>query len=357
MRTTSTVHSPEERLAQREQGERLALRSQWRLLACASILRTAVTRIMPLAGAATWWITLLCLLPGLALYWLACLGLRKTKSATLPEGARLALGKAGAWLVCTLAAAALAVDGVSTITALITLFTEGVGTQGTQWTLALAAAGMLLFALNVEALARGVYFLRVPLLVLLGVVLVGLVSSARVDHLLPVLGDGTNSSWAAFRAGAGVGWVFLLPLMQQPTREKRWNAPLPPVLVCIGAVLCLNLALPHELLANQGALGDCLVLTVTHLAPFVRLMAICLWMAGLFLTLGSSVSLCAGQLLAPVGRKLTWLPGVLALAVALTQLMNIRWLWMQLGKAEMWLLAALGVGTGVIMLACGRKRG
>ncbi|MBQ8312353.1 MAG: hypothetical protein IJX84_04010 [Clostridia bacterium] len=356
MRTTSTVHSPEERLAQRELGERLALRSQWRLLACVSILRTAVTRIMPLAGAAAWWMTLVCLLPGLVLYWLGCLGLRISKAASLPECARLALGKVGAGVVCGLAAAALAVDAVSTITALITLFTEGVGTQGTQWTLALAATGLLLFALNGEALARGVYFLRVPLLVLLGAVLVGLASGAKLDHLFPVLGGGASGLWAAFQAGAGMGWVFLLPLLQAPTREKRWHEPLPPMGLCIVALLCLNLALPHELLANQSALGDCLVLTVAHLPAFVRLVAVCLWVVALFLSLGSGVSLCAGQLLAPTGRKIAWLPGVLALAVATTQLMDIRWLWTQLGAMGMWLLVALGVGAGVSLLACGRKR-
>lgn len=348
MRTTSTVHSPEERLAQRELGERLALRSQWRLLACVSILRTAITRIMPLAGASTWWMTLVCLLPGMALYWLACLGLRISKTSILPECARL---------VCILAAVALAVDAVSTITALITLFTEGVGTQGTQWTLALAAVGLLLFALNGEALARGVYFLRVPLLVLLSAALVGLASIARVDHLTPVLGGGMSSLWAALRAGAGAGWVFLLPLLQAPTKEKRWHEPLLPAGLCVAALLCLNLALPHELLANQSALGDCLVLTVAHLPAFVRLLAVCLWVAALFLALGSSVSLCAGQLLAPTGRKLVWLPGVLALVVALTQLLNIRQLWTQLGAIENWLLVVLGIGTGVALLACGRKRG
>lgn len=356
MKTTSTVHSPEERLAQRELGERLALRSQWRLLACVSILRTAVTRIMPLAGAATWWMTLVCLLPGLVLYWLACLGLRITKATSLPEGARLALGKAGAWLVCALAAVALGVGALSAITALITLFTEGIGTQGTQWTLALAAAGLLLFALNGEALARGVYFLRVPVVALLGAVLLGLVSGARLDHLFPVLGDGVSSLWAAFQAGAGAGWVFLLPLLQVPTKESRWREPLPPVGLCIAALLCLNLALPHELLSNQNALGDCLVLTVAHLPAFVRLMALCLWMAALFLALGSGVSLCAGQLLAPTGRRVVWLPGVLVLAAAATQLLDIRELWTQLGALERWLLAVPGVGAGVSLLLCWRKR-
>ncbi|MBQ7306192.1 MAG: hypothetical protein IJW85_08260, partial [Clostridia bacterium] len=144
--------------------------------------------------------------------------------------------------------------------------------------------------------------------------------------------------------------------LQAPTREKRWHEPLPPMGLCIVVLLCLNLALPHELLDNQSALGDCLVQTVAHLPAFVRLVAVCLWVVALFLSLGSGVSLCAGQLLAPTGRKVAWLPGVVALAVATTQLMDIRWLWTQLGAMGMWLLVALGIGAGVPLLACGRKR-
>lgn len=356
MRTTSTVHSPKERLAQREMGERLALRTQWRLLACVTILRTAVTRILPLAGASAWWMTLVCLLPGLGLYWLGCLGLRITKSAVLPECARLALGKAGAWVVCILACGGLAVDAISSMTALITLFTEGVGTQGTQWTLALAAAGMLLFALNREGLARGVYFLRLPLAVLLAIVLGGWLFSAKADHLFPILGGGGSSLWAAFKAGIGMGWVFLLPLMQQPVKEKRWTEPLSPAALCVVCVLCLNLALPHELVVNQIALGDCLVLTVAHLSPFVRLMAVCLWLAALFLSIASGISLWARYALAPTGRELMWLPGVLSLALAATQWADIRWLWNTLGIAEPWLAVTLGIGAALAILACGRKQ-
>ena len=328
MRTTTRVHSPEERHAMRLRGGLLAWRSQWRLVAGAVILRTAVTRVLPLAGAAGWWMTLVCLVPGLALYALGCLALKWTKRESLGGGSALPL----------LVALGLTVEAASAITALITLFTEGVGTRGTQWTLAISAAGLLLFALNREGLARGVYFLRMPLAALLAVALGSLAAMGKADGFFPLLGDGVSSLFIALKAGVGMGWVFVLPLMEKSPARWRMAEPLPVVLVCVAAMACLNFALPHEIITRQLSLGDSLVMTVAHLPAFSRLMTICLWMAALFLALGSMVSLAEKYALMPWKREVVWLPGVLALAVSATQLMDVRQLWLWLGAAEPWLL-------------------
>lgn len=316
-------------------GERKALRSQWRLLACASILRIAVTRVLPLAGSAAWWSVLAGLLPGYGLYALACWGLKRSGRKSLSASP----------VVCLLAAAALLGDAVSSMTALITLFTEGVGTPGTQLTLAAVAAGMLLFSLKREGLARGIYFLRWALLALVALVAAGYLFKAKTDHLFPVLGDGATSLWTAFRAGLGAGWVFLLPLMEEPAGRRRLVEPLPPVLLCIGVLLCLNLCIPHELLVIHQSLGDCMTLTVAHLGSMLRLVCICLWMGGLFLALGSACSLSASYALAPAGRTLVWLPGALAVLLAATQFLPVCSLWQGMGRVEPWLLAALGAGA------------
>ena len=316
-------------------GEKRALRSQWRLLACASILRVAVTRVLPLAGAAGWWVTLACLLPGYALYALACWGLKRSGSTRL----------SGKPVVCLLAAAALLADAVSSMTALTTLFVEGVGTAGTQLTLAVVAAGMLLFSLRREGLARGIYFLRWLLLVLAALVAAGYLLMARADHLSPLLGGGEASLWAAFRAGAGAGWVFLLPLMEEAPGKRRLAEPLPPMLACTGALLCLNLCVPHEQIVVHQALGDSLMVTVEHLGPLLRLVCICLWMGAIFLAMGSACSLSAGYILAPTGRELAWLPGALAVLLAATQAFSARKVWQGLGVVEPWLGLALAVGA------------
>lgn len=322
-------------------GERKVFRSQWRLLACASILRTAVTRVLPLAGAAGWWVMLVSLLPGFALYLLGCWGLKRSGRAKLH-------GLAG-----PMSAAALLVDAVSAMTALITLFTEGIGTQGTQLTLALVASGMLLFCLKKEGLARGIYFLQWPLLVMLVLVTAGYLVNAKVDHLFPVLGSGKASLWAAFRAGIGAGWVFLLPLMEEPAGRHRAMEPLAPVLLCIGVLVCVNLCIPHELLTVHQSLGDSMTQTIAHLTPTLRLVCICLWLVGLFLSIGSSCSLSAGYALAPDRRELVWLPWLLAVLVAAAQALPTRSLWQSLGYAEPWMVAVLGAG---MIFSFGRRK-
>lgn len=356
MRTWSMVHSPEERLAQRLLGERLALRSQWRLVACASILRTAVTGVLPLAGAAAWWVTLACLLPGMLLHAIACLGLRMTNTDNLPDCLRKLLGQAGAWAICLLVAAALVLEGLCSMTALITFFTQGIGSAGQQWTLAAVAAGMLLFCLNREGLARGIYFLRWVMLALLGTAVAGLIGMGRADHLAPWLGDGQPGITAAVRAGIGMGWVFVLPLMEPPVRARHMAAPLAPVLLCVAAVGCINLVLPHELLVTHAALADSMVQTVAYQLPAVRLSTICLWMLGLFLSLGSTASLAAKYVLAPTGRELAWLPGVFVVIAAALQMTNIFALWQGLKKAMPWMLLPFAVGAVLSLFAGWRKK-
>ena len=53
-------------------GERRAQQSLLHLLCAVSIWRTAMTRILPLCGAAAWWVTLLCLLPMAHVYGFVC---------------------------------------------------------------------------------------------------------------------------------------------------------------------------------------------------------------------------------------------------------------------------------------------
>ncbi len=323
-------------------GEWLCRRTQWRWVACMTALRTAVTRVIPLCGSAGWWAAPLCLLPAAALYALGCRGLKRRGKACLH----------GHPVACAAALVCLLVDGAASITALVTLFTEGAGTPGTPFTLALVAAGMLLFAQRREGLARGMHLVRWVCLAALALVLAGHGTRGRVDHLFPLLGGGMADVRSALLAGAGMGWPLLLALMEPPADRHRPGESLPPVLLCAAAALCLCLCIPHEVLITRQTLGDTLVQTVAHLSPFARLAGICLWITGLFLSAGSACSLGAAHLTAPWGRELPWLSGVLGLGLAVVQLVDTRTLWQALRLAEPWLLAALAVGT----VLCWRKK-
>jgi len=85
MRTISKVHTPSQRQAMRLQGERRARQSMIRLVAAVSILRTALTDLLPLAGSAGWWVVPVCLLPGLTVYGLLALTMKRTGTAVLAD--------------------------------------------------------------------------------------------------------------------------------------------------------------------------------------------------------------------------------------------------------------------------------
>ena len=194
MRTTTNVHTQQQRIAQRENARRLTLQSQWRLILCVSILRTAVTQVLPLCGAAGWWVTLICLAPALLLYALGRLALRKAGASTLTECVRRLPG--GCVLLHGMIVLALLVEGGANMTALITLFTHGIGARGTQTTLAAVALGMLILCLKGEGVQRGIYLIRWPTLALLLLSCAGLLDLAETDHVWPVLGGG----WADVQA-------------------------------------------------------------------------------------------------------------------------------------------------------------
>ena len=342
MRTIVKVHTPEERLAARMAGERRTERCLIRLVATVSILRTLLTRVLPLAGSAGWWMTLVCFLPGLAVYGLLLLLMHLTKTAVLTDALRFCFGRFGAWLLAAVLAALLLLDGASSMTALITLFTEGIGTEGTQFTLALLTGAVLCFCLHRDGLPRGVFFLRWLMLGALAAMAFDWLGMSRLDGLFPLLGDGVPSLIAALEAGASLAWPLVLLLTAEPVRPGvRIRPVLPVLLLCLGVVLLTCLSLPHELLVTHHDLSGSLLEMTLHLQPAVRMLAICLLLLTLFLTLGGTAHLITGALAAPVGRGHAWLPYAAVALLVLSQLMDIRALWTFLSASEPWLLAPL----------------
>jgi len=342
------VHSQKERLQVRLTGERQAQRALVQLIAAASILRTALTRLLSLAGCSAWWLTLICLLPGFALTALLSLGMRLTGAATLTELARYCLGKNGGWLVSMVVGLLLLLDGTSALTALITLFTEGLGTSGTQLTMAILTGSALLFALHREGLPRVVLLLRwVMLAAALLTAALGL-PAMRVDHLYPLLGDGETALMAAFRAGLSLSWPLAL-LLTVPAEAKRPAVAqiCPVVLAVVAVLLFVGLTHPQEQLVHHQGLAECLMLTAPQGSPAIRLMAHCLLMLVLFLAVAGAVQLSAESLSAPWSMPQRWLPFVLLAGLTATQAIDPGWLWHTLALAEPWLLLPFAVITTI----------
>ncbi len=313
-----------------------------RLLCIASIARTALTRILPLTGCAAWWVTLLCLVPGLLVTALFRLAMALTKPRTLSEALRASLGRFGGWAISLTLGVLLLIDGAATMTALITLFTEGIGTRGTQFTLALMTAAVLLLCLHREGLPRAAYLLRWPLRLAALLVAAFLLADAHIDGLFPHMGNGEKVVVAAISGGVSMAWpLTLLLTVQSIPRPRRITSVLVPCAWAVGLLLLLALTVPHELIARHSSLADALLLPV-HFAPSaLRTLGQCLLMLVLFLAVGASAQLATVHLCAPAGHSPAWLPYAIAALYTLTQAGNVSRLWEGLALFEPWLLSAL----------------
>lgn len=350
MRAMTHVHSPKERLAARQAGELRARTTFVQLIAIVSILRTVLTRILPLAGCGAWWLTLVCLLPGLAVFLMLSLAMRLTGASALTDLMRHCLGGAGGWLVSLVLAALLLLDGAASMTALITLFTEGVGTRGTQLTLAILTGAVLLACLHREGLPRATYLLRYVMLAAAGATAAFAIPSLRMDSLFPMLGEGQPALAASFRAGWSIAWPMTL-LLTLPQEEKRPRiaSACPVVLTVLAVMLFICLTAPHELLIRHSLLAECLLLPTRYASSAVRTLSQCLLMLAFFLAIGGAAQLSTDFLCAPLGQAAVWLPyAVLALLTA-TQALDTARLWELLELAEPWLLLPLA-GLAAISL-------
>ncbi len=330
-------------LRARMAGEAAAQSSFLRLLCAVSVWRTMMTRILPLCGASAWWVGIICLLPGFAAAALLRYVMHLTHTPTLTEAVRACLGKGGAIAASLMLTALLLTEGVTSITALITLFTQGLGTRGTQFTLAILTGAALLFCLHREGLPRAVHFLRWPMIAAAAAVAAFLLMDAKPDHLFPLWGEGTLSVCAAIRAGSSLAWPVTLLLTQEPIRKGRLRGGILPFGLALAAVLLLALAIPHELLTRQEELAALLLLPSRYLPNALRVAAMSLIMLAFFLAIGASAQLATTHLCAPWASVPGWLPHGLLAAMFLTQAGDPSQLWQVLGKISPWMIVPLGL--------------
>lgn len=332
-------------LASRMAGENHARLTMLQLVCTVSIWRTGMTQIVPYSGSASWWVTILCLLPGFAVAALLRLAMHLTRTSTLTEGVRACLGQVGGWAVSLMLAALLLVEGLSGLTALITLFTEGVGTRGTAFTLALLTGGALLLSLHREGLPRAVHFLRWPMAAAAVTVGACLLLYARLDHLFPMYGEGAANVLLALKAGISLAWPVALLLTSPPAKQGRLRSAVLPAFAAVTVLLVLVLTIPQELLAGTKSLAQLLLLPTKYASNALRILYLCLMMIGIFLSISASVRLATGNLCVPSKRNPNWLPNVILIVLILTQAGDAARLWRWLELLQPWLLAPLAALT------------
>ena len=333
----------------REMGEHRAALSMRQLLCAVFIWRAAMTRILPLCGNASWWVCLVCLLPGI----LTAVGFRiamaLTGASTVMEAVRNVLGRVGAALFSWVLAALLLVEAASTLTALLTVFTQGVGTKGTQFTLALLTGVVLLFCLHREGLPRGIYLLRWVMIALLLLLAGYALGDAQVDNIFPLSGDDSLSLAAAWKAGMSLSWPVIL-ILTVPCEQKRGFPCIGvvPIAIAVGMLLLTVLTIPQEMFQAQTGMADLLLLPIRYMPNALRVTGLCLLMLSFFMSVGASVQLATTCVLAPVRCSVGWLPyAVLGILVS-SQALDIPQLWALLGMVEPWLLLPL---AGILVIS------
>ena len=327
-----------QRIQKRRAGQRQTQNALIGLLSAVSMTRVGLTQLLPLCGSAAWWLSAACMLPGLCVYGALRLLLRHTHTRTLTDCARKLLGNFGGILIMLTLTLPLLLDGIASLTALITFFTEGIGARGSQFTLTLLTASVMLIALNRDGLPRGVYLLRHVLLVAAGIIAINALLDAHPDGIVPLLG-GIRSAW-------GMSWMLLL-LLEFPAEEgaRRTPAMLAGLLPCPVILLLLSLAIPPELTVPGRSLASGLVLPTLFLQPAVRTLAQCLLMMTLFLSIAGSAQLAARFLTSSCQKPKKWVPYALIGLLTLTQLFDISRLWRVLTALTAWSLA-----PGVLLL-------
>lgn len=323
----AVIRTPEERRQMRLQGDRRARVCQIQLWCTASILRTVVTEIIPLCGSAGWWMAAVCLMPGVAVFLLLRWMMRRTGAGTLNEGIRRSTGQAGVRCFSVLMPLLLMLDGAASMTALVTIFTEGIGTEGTQITMAALTLAAVAGCLHRDGLPWGIWLMRRGLLLIALAAAGVMLGMIRPDGLHPLLGQGGHAVLAAGRAGASMGWCLILLLTVEDAGRGYAVRLTFPLAATIGAGLLLCLTYPCETLLQQGTLAEKLLQGALHLPPALRTVVHALIMLTLLLSIATAVQLATEQLLAPSGRELVWLPYLLAAGIAATQCLNIRRLW------------------------------
>lgn len=338
-------------------GERIARMTLIRLLCAISVWRTAVTRILPLCGAATWWTALLCLLPGAVTALLLRIVMHLTRTDTLAEAIRACLGQNGAWLSAVALAVPLLTEGIAGTTALITLFTEGIGTRGTQLTLAILTGVLLLASLHREGLPRASFLLRWGMCAGGLLAAAYLLTDAKPDALFPLYGNGLSSSIAALKQGMSLAWPVTLLLTVEPcTGQGRLRSGIVPVFCAVSALLLLTLSIPHERLILSGGLAESLLLTVRYMPNALRVIIQNLLMLTMFLSIAAAARLAASAVCMPMRKTPEWLPYTIIAVLTLTQAADVSRLWRRLGLIEPWLLAPLLFLAGIcLMIALFRR--
>ena len=354
-RTVTRIHTAQARAEQRKRTEKRLRLTVYRFFAASVMLRHACELIASQGGAAGWWLVIVCMLPGLSVYGMLALALRKTGCASLPAMAQKLLGKAGRCIVTAITAIALIIEGMASLAALATVFVDGVGTSVSAVLFMAVAAAVLCLCTEKDGLVYGIGLLRWVLGAFSALIIVNTLAQAKMDHLFPPGGDGVQSWLQACRMWWSMSWPLIFLLYEEPPAGEGRGWLVPPVIVA-GSALALCLALPHELLTLPRTLAERMLLPGICLAPGNRVLLMCLWTAGMGVTAVICAVRASDFLTLPWRWCDKWLPRVLLLLFAMVHLLGMGVLERVLDALDGWMLAPFAL-LGLVLLITAICRG
>lgn len=338
----------------RRKGEAAAKRAAVMLFCIVSMLRTGVTQILPFAGAAAWWVSWASFLPGVITFALLQRMLRCRAAGSLADLARQSAGTAGAYVVSILTGILCLLEGAASFTALVTFFTEGIGTSGTQMTMAILTAGVMMTSLHREGLPRAVWLLRWPMIIAVGLALIASFGAFKADLLYPFMGESRPASVRVLLSNCSAGWPLILLADHGGNRKTGRGAGAVPVFAVSAVLFVICLAIPHERLIGQSNLADALTLPSRYASAGIRTLLQCLTMLLLFLGSALSIHFAASAFTAPMKHKPRFLPAILLVFLVATQGLDIAALWQSLSFT----LRHAAIPVAAVLLLClwGRNR-
>lgn len=298
MRTIERGRTPQERRRLREASDRRCRQSLIRLVCVTSMLRTAVTRVIPLAGSAGWWVVPLCSIPGLALYLSFALILRATGTQTIPSCAEKLIGRTGQVFAIGLAAFLLLTEALVCAGMLTRIFTEGFGVEGTRLSITVIAMAPMLVCLDEAGLSRAVCLLQGLMVVTLALAALNWLEAGRGRGFFPLLGDESASVSASFRIGFSLAWPLCLLLYADPIESAerlRWKEAVTPLLICLGIIALFVQAVPNDLLRARSTVVSALLTMTAYLHAPVRMAMYILLMTSLFLSVAGTVTMASSH--------------------------------------------------------------
>lgn len=322
--TKITTHKQIDQTSIRTREESVCYQGMLRLIATFSLMRTSITEVLPTVGSASWWITPLLIVPGLIVYLTSRSSMRKAKTSSCHDWMLKSMGQAGGCITAAAFTLLVLSDSVLSLNVLTSFFSNIIGVAGTPFEIALVTCIAVMLCLDRKGLPRAISLLRWGMCCAGIVIIINEFDLLSVGSLYPIMGDGALQPNQILLLSGKMSWPILVMLLDEQTEvpKKKVVYDLSMLLVCGCWVLLMNLIVPHEIWMSSNAFADTLMHLRVWFHQGIRTIASTLVIQAWFLLFASEICVCVAQASSLFRQEIRWLPYVIVICCAFTQLGN-----------------------------------